>query len=264
MASSPSISTSCGPAKHSYLPSSEMSPAASSSTSNVSVHSALSDSDDEDGVFFGAHDPTESEMVARLSAASPLALGIQGERRQSTGGNRLRKRDSREFLRRKTLLLPAVGNLELAKAGKEPEKLWHGGFYERRDGGEGSDDRSEDDASFSTSQDVAVSTPSKRPSHLDHSHSELTLDFAAFRLTEASPPPHPHSSPEFSDSTEVDSDDDSSSDVGTSDKENVEVHFSPEPEEEREHDQTLDPAITVGFDRKEDEDGEWSTTARAD
>jgi hypothetical protein len=259
MASSPSISTSCGLDQHSHLPSSEASPAASSSTSNVSFHSDLSDSDDEDGVFFGAHDPTESEMVARLSAASPIALGIQGERRQSTGGNRLRKRDSREFLRRKTLLLPSVGNLELAKAGKEPEKLWHGGFYERREG-EGSDERSDNASSL----DIAVSTPSKRPSHLDQSHSELTLDFAAFRLTEASPPP-PRSSPQFDDSTEVDSDEehsDGGSEIGTSDKENVEVHFSPEPEEESEHDQKLGPAITVGFDRREDEDGERAFSNR--
>jgi hypothetical protein len=226
----------------------------------------LSDSDDEEGVFFGAHDAAESEMVAKLSAfsPSPIALAIQSERRHSAGGNRLRKRDSREFLRRKTLLLPSVGNLELAKVGKEPEKLWHGGFYERRDGEGGSDERSEDDASFSRSQEVDVSTPSKGARHLDQSHSELTLDFAAFRLTEASPlpppRPDPRSSPEFDDSTEVDSDEeasDSSSDVGQSDKENVEVHFSPEPEEESEHDQTLDPAITVGFDRREEEDGEW-------
>jgi hypothetical protein len=72
--------------------------------------------DDEAGVFFGAHNPIERKIVASLSRSIPsspascsLATLAEGPRRSSlanttraAGG--ARKAESREFLRRKTLM----------------------------------------------------------------------------------------------------------------------------------------------------------------
>lgn len=115
-------------------------------------------SDDEAGVFFGAHRPIERKIVKALSrskssspsrsnaatAAATAAPAAVRERstagepstpsrvpssssgpRRSSLANRVRKRDSREFLRRKTLLLPC--SPEKAQA----EKIWEGGVFEK-------------------------------------------------------------------------------------------------------------------------------------
>ena len=70
-------------------------------------------SDDEDGVFFGAHDPHETDFVAKLSAVrSPDPTPSLQRRQSATLIVRLRKRDSREFLRRKTLLISVRDNVD--------------------------------------------------------------------------------------------------------------------------------------------------------
>lgn len=91
----------------------------------------FSSDDDEAGVFFGAHKPSEQKIVAALSRSIPpspaqhdLSRAAAAPRRSSLL-NRVRKRDSREFLRRKTLLLPGTPQQPAA------EKVWEGGFYEK-------------------------------------------------------------------------------------------------------------------------------------
>lgn len=106
-----------------------------STASDVSIDTTLSlsdpadfsSSDDEAGVFFGAHKPFESKIVSALSKSIPSSpathdLSRAAGPRRSSLINRVRKRDSREFLRRKTLLLPGT---------PQADKAWEGGFYER-------------------------------------------------------------------------------------------------------------------------------------
>lgn len=90
----------------------------------------FSSSDDEAGVFFGTPKAVERKIVAALSRSIP-ATPIGRDRtpasgpRRSSLANRVNKRDSREFLRRKTLLLGTPG--------PSGEKVWEGGFHERPD-----------------------------------------------------------------------------------------------------------------------------------
>lgn len=86
----------------------------------------FSSSDDEAGVFFGTPKAVEHKIAAALSRsipATPLTRERPSAPRRSS--SRLQKRDSREFLRRKTLLLSTPG------AGPSGDKMWEGGFHER-------------------------------------------------------------------------------------------------------------------------------------
>lgn len=73
-----------------------------------------SSEDDEEGVFFGSHDPAELQMLAKLSLrASPSVVASpMHESRRLSRIVRVKKRDSREFLRRKTLLVSQKENDE--------------------------------------------------------------------------------------------------------------------------------------------------------
>lgn len=91
----------------------------------------FSSSDDEAGVFFGTPKAIERKIVASLSKTIPpspasrdLALTAASGSRSSPTVKRVKKRDSREFLRRKTLLL---AHPEVSPA----EKVWEGNFYEK-------------------------------------------------------------------------------------------------------------------------------------
>lgn len=91
----------------------------------------FSSSDDEAGVFFGTPKAIESKIVASLSKAIPpspasrdLALVAASESRRTSLAKRVKKRDSREFLRRKTLLL---SHPDVPPA----EKVWEGNFFEK-------------------------------------------------------------------------------------------------------------------------------------
>ncbi|RXK41492.1 hypothetical protein M231_01200 [Tremella mesenterica] len=67
-------------------------------------------SDEEGGVYFGSHDPEEENHLAKLSSLpSPLPPSPSNRPRLSRL-TRVKKRDSREFLRRKTLLLSGKEN----------------------------------------------------------------------------------------------------------------------------------------------------------
>lgn len=88
----------------------------------------FSSSDDEAGVFFGTPKAIERKIVASLSKTIPPSPASRDLARTAASGSRspvvkrVKKRDSREFLRRKTLLLPTVS---------PAEKVWEGNFYEK-------------------------------------------------------------------------------------------------------------------------------------
>ena len=111
----------------------EHAPSSSPTCSEAESTDDLS-SDDEDGVFIGDHQDVEAALALKLSLLSPSgpAPTPGSSRRHSTRSapSTLKKRDSREFHRRKTILWPLKGNV-----GKDDErKVWEGGFYERKDG----------------------------------------------------------------------------------------------------------------------------------
>ncbi|BEI92060.1 uncharacterized protein CcaverHIS019_0408800 [Cutaneotrichosporon cavernicola] len=118
----------------------------------------FSSSDDEAGVFFGAPKAVEHKIVAALSksitATSLTCERSPAPRRSSV---RLQKRDSREFLRRKTLLLSSH------EAGASGEKMWEGGFHERTD---------------ELEEDEPVTGPSTSAAH----HEDLSADLDTLRL----------------------------------------------------------------------------------
>lgn len=93
----------------------------------------FSSSDDEAGVFFGTPKAIERKIVASLSKTIPpspasrdlaLTAASGSSPSRSPAVKRVKKRDSREFLRRKTLLL---AHPEVSPA----EKVWEGNFYEK-------------------------------------------------------------------------------------------------------------------------------------
>lgn len=151
-----------------------------------------SSSDDEDGVFLGRYDPLEKQLVSKLSKVSPSSIfsATQDEGRSIIIPRR-KKRDSREFVRRKTLLLSSTQGLKedpkVSPNGKD--KAWEGGFFKRRDDAESDIDSSPESAS-SPARSCQINprldvTPSKPSANL--SASNLTLGFSAFRLTDTSP-----------------------------------------------------------------------------
>lgn len=156
---------------------------------------AFSDSDsdaDSDRVFFGSPKAREGELVARLSRVIP-----------ATPRGRVKKRDSREFMRRQTILLsPRSGRESSAEVDEEEEgevrekevkKVWPGGFHERRPSTGADDSDCSSPSSSSASSPVParyLDTPSRR--HDDAS--DLTFDFSRFRMTD-SPLSNTHRTP---------------------------------------------------------------------
>ncbi|KAL1405113.1 hypothetical protein Q8F55_008736 [Vanrija albida] len=127
----------------------------------------FSSSDDEAGVFFGAHRPVERKIIAALSRSTPglpaTPEPAAAPARRPSLANRVKKRDSREFVRRKTLL-----------PGTEPptgEKVWEGGFFEKP-----SEDEDE-----SNSAGPSKSTP--------RDEAEVTTVLESMRIDEHSPEP---------------------------------------------------------------------------
>jgi hypothetical protein len=177
------------PSKSAHLPISE-----SQSTADVSESGS---SDDENGVFFGHLDPLESLLVAKLSVKSthrrsPLAP--------------LKKRDSREFLRRQTILFSERGNVS---EGFERERAWSGGFYEKRAKPRAMGYSSDDGAGTPI---FAISKSDTSAVHGEHA-SNLTFEFSKFCLTDLDTPCR---------GDEQDSGD--GEEFGGSDKENEEIH----------------------------------------
>ena len=127
-------------------------------------------SDDEGGVFFGSRDPREALLVAELSSKptprrSPLAP--------------LKKRDSREFLRRQTILFSAKKGADVYHA---QERAWSGGFYEKGVTPRVMEDLSDDEDTGSSK----ASNHDESPTPTEHA-SDLTFEFSNFRLTDREP-----------------------------------------------------------------------------
>ncbi|WVQ94850.1 hypothetical protein IAU59_001933 [Kwoniella sp. CBS 9459] len=159
--------------------------AGSSSSSNNAHHiNVMSDGDDtssdeEDGVFLGAHKPNELSLLLKLSTSPSACSSVSSTSSPCASSpvpaiRRVKKRDSREFLRRKTLLL----SLDRTPAKVDVKPI----FTERRNTPSAAEsDSSEDEQSPSSS-----SSPSKgRQSVVEDS--DLTLDFAAFHLSTPRP-----------------------------------------------------------------------------
>ena len=160
---------------------------------------------------------------------------------------RVKKRDSREFIRRKTLLPSVQENAEVEgkEVKKVKEKIWEGGFHERRDTGIESDQESEASSPSPLRSTHASSRLDGIPSET-LVHSDLTLTFEAFRLADSpltplARPDHdekenelssPGSDTENGEDDDVTTDDDSLN--GDSDKENTAVPRSSGTETEEE------------------------------
>lgn len=141
-------------------------------------------SDDDEAIFFGAHRPEEAHLVAKLSAAiQPPAPFIP----------RAKKRDSREFLRRKTLLLTADkrNHKSLSLSAQDSARLYQSQL-------------SDDEESCATPARFARPASVSTPSQMGQDPSDLTLKFETWHL----------STPR---------DDESESEEGGSDKENVPI-----------------------------------------
>ena len=149
-------------------------------------------SDGEYGVFLGPHDPLENQLVSKLSDYSPL-YSISRPKQKPVLIKRIRKRDSREFLRRKTFLSSDKNDLETEEKVlfKGKGRAWEGGFHERiyRRGSE-SDSSTSDSSSPECVPQLPVysdDTPTLSKWATNPGHSDLTLDFSAFCLTETPP-----------------------------------------------------------------------------
>lgn len=190
----------------------------------------FSSSDDEAGVFFGAHLPVERKIIAALSRSVPSVPAVESTRsapRRSSLAARVKKRDSREFVRRKTLM-----------PGTEPlagEKVWEGGFFEKPS--EDVDDANLAGPSQSAPRDdVEVSTV-LQSMRIDENDRSIESDHGVFVEDEET------------------------------DKENTVIpepeYSSEEEEEEEEFDQpTDDLTVTLGFPKGgHDDDGEWLCVA---
>ena len=133
------------PLKSSYIPASRnASPTPSSSSrddggrddeSDVgSTSHSGSDSGDEDLVFFGTPTSAEARSIARLSQAIP-ATPLPST--PSKGQKVVWKRDSREFLRRQTILHQPYNGCTPVKGAQQKQeekagrKVWPGGFFDR-------------------------------------------------------------------------------------------------------------------------------------
>ncbi|KIR81577.1 hypothetical protein I306_01418 [Cryptococcus gattii EJB2] len=141
-------------------------------------------SDDDEAIFFGAHKPEEAHLVAKLSAAiQPPAPFIP----------RVKKRDSREFLRRKTLLLTADkrNHKSLSLSAQDSARLYQSQL-------------SDDEESCATPARFARPASISTPSQMGQDPSDLTLKFETWHL----------STPR---------NDESESEEGGSDKENVPI-----------------------------------------
>lgn len=135
------------------------------------IHSSSTCTDDEDlssdedeAIFFGAHKPEEAHLVAKLSAAI-----------QSTAPPfipRVKKRDSREFLRRKTLLLSADkrNHKSLSLSAQDSARLYQSQL-------------SDDEESWSTPLRFAHPASISTPSQMGQDPSDLTLKFETWHLS---------------------------------------------------------------------------------
>jgi hypothetical protein len=154
-----------------------------------SISSMSDEDDDDDRVFFGSPKKGEEELVAKLSKAVP-----------ATPRSKLRKRDSREFMRRKTMLVTpprrnhiaredpqpeTVSEIEEERTGREGSQLWPGGFYERRDTARHSDCGSSPSSSITSPAPTLYPETQGARTTESEDHCNLTLDFSRFRVSDS-------------------------------------------------------------------------------
>lgn len=143
--------------------------------------SGCSSSDDEDGVFFGEHNLQEADHLAKLSS-SHIDVYVP-----AVSIPRIRKRDSRDILRRQTLLL-SKGLSENHSVNDIASKRWSGGFYEKGVVASQLRDSDDDETDEEWVMPVARRTttalsPRSSPVIFDD-HCNLTFDFSKFRLSD--------------------------------------------------------------------------------
>nr|XP_018261061.1 uncharacterized protein I303_06780 [Kwoniella dejecticola CBS 10117]OBR83219.1 hypothetical protein I303_06780 [Kwoniella dejecticola CBS 10117] len=124
-------------------------------SSDVEADDEEDTSDDDQGVFLGSHQPDELNLIAKLSTSTIAA--------SSSAIVRVKKRDSREFMRRKTLLLSPIAKRPI--------------FSERQIRAEDYSDNSPSTSPSKPSK-CSSSTPLK-----PQDTSDLTLDFSQFHLS---------------------------------------------------------------------------------
>ena len=219
-----------------------------STSSNIDEHTDMSSSEDEaEGVFFGGHDTREEQLVAQLSKSIPSTPEPQ-HRRMSRP--RIKKRDSREFLRRKTLLLTARTNTPVKQ-----DKVWEGGFYEK--GPLRETDMEQD-------SDEEFQTPNLHRIHMEQSpmcvpaeHCDITIDFSKFHLSDS-----PSMRPEAEVAAVEDEASTTDEELGGSDKENEAGAASPIIRRDGAT-QVLAPiAVVVGLENEVDSDAEGGSCMR--
>ncbi|WRT70071.1 uncharacterized protein IL334_007065 [Kwoniella shivajii] len=113
-------------------------------------------SDDDQGVFLGAHQPYELNLISKLSSTSGSPSPII---------RRTKKRDSREFMRRQTMLLPTPMTTAMRSKSILTER-------------QSTHTEESDSSSSSNRRQCSCSTPAK-----SQDNSDLTLDFAGFHLS---------------------------------------------------------------------------------
>ena len=239
--------------------------------SGSSADSPSDSSEDEGGVFLGPHDPLESLLLAKLSDETPAPNSPYSHgRHRRTLITRVKKRDSRDYMRRKTLLSSTTHGSSRDKNGspKGKPKIWDVGFHERRDEEES---EAESESSVSSSRIQLQPNPQRSERTLSKPnatvlHSDLTLDFSAFRLTDTPPTSvssieaidkdraYPNVKPR-ADEQEEDSgrmEDDSAaedSEAGDSDKENTVLRIDPGIESDDKEDvgSMKESGVILGF-----------------
>ncbi|KAL7424495.1 hypothetical protein Q5752_000179 [Cryptotrichosporon argae] len=199
------------------------SPLLASTSSAALSDASLDSSDDEAGVFFGPRSVVEDKLIARY-VESP------GKRRVS---GRVRKRDSREILRRRQTLL-----VDRGEENDDGDKVWDGGFYEKKEGHveleQGKDELV-----------VAVETTDV----LEKAEDELTARLEGLAVGEEAGDDEQGADHGEDDDEYDDSDDSWDSDPEGSDKENSII---PEPYYDEDEEGFVPPeesTVTMGFDK---------------
>lgn len=279
---------------HSHLELADSSMAAESSTSGLRSRTLRTDQaprqtesdaewsssdDDEEGIFFGQHDPAEEQLLYQLATsqgASPAIIKsatLPHDIAQSQSNDRVKvkKRDSRDFLRRKTLLLSTHNNPASPRMSPKTSTPQKSSRTSRRvsvtkqplrelvlDDSESS----EEDVSPARSRWLEV--PAGSPAFVDDNNtdpSDLTFTFSTFHLSTPPPATIPTgvtsslSLPQTSD----DSEDDSEGEEGDSDKENIAIpinNASTNPRDLPEPTRRRNETIMVGMDVQDEEEGE--------
>ena len=151
-----------------------------------SEESTIYDSSDEDaGVFFGARQPLENDLISKLSCESPIPGPSKIRKRPSEViVRRVKKRDSREFLRRKTMLVNEIKESPLERRNSRGSRE-----QRNRRSTEATCDRESESESETSSKSIeSTSTfadPSSRSQRYNRSLSrvETTISNDDFRLS---------------------------------------------------------------------------------